>query len=104
MRLRTFRVLVGDALYLQSPFVKEVERLGLVWAFTLKENQPELWREAERFTQESPTGVHAEPAARFDTGTWRRAIGPSPIAWCVSSKRFASNTSAASRSAKKTLI
>ena len=39
----------------------EVERLGLVWAFTLKENQPELLREAERFTQESPTGVHAEP-------------------------------------------
>ena len=52
---------MGDALYLQAPFVKEVERLGLVWAFTLKENQPDLLREAERFTQESPTGVHAEP-------------------------------------------
>jgi hypothetical protein len=51
---------VGDALYLQAPFVKEVERLGLVWGFTLKENQPELWREAEHFTQGSPTGVHAE--------------------------------------------
>jgi len=38
-----------------------VERLGLVWAFTLKENQPELLREAERLTQESPTGVQAEP-------------------------------------------
>jgi hypothetical protein len=58
---RFLDVLVGDALYLQSPFVREVERLGLVWAFTLKENQPELLREAERFTQESPTGVHAEP-------------------------------------------
>jgi hypothetical protein len=58
---RFLDVLVGDALYLQAPFVKEVERLGLVWAFTLKENQPELLREAERFTQESPTGVHAEP-------------------------------------------
>jgi len=53
--------LVGDALYLQAPFVKEVERLGLVWAFTLKENQPELLREAERLTQESPPGVQAEP-------------------------------------------
>ena len=42
-------------------FVKEVERLGLVWAFTLKENQPELLREAERLTQQSPTGVQAEP-------------------------------------------
>jgi len=41
-------VLVGDALYLQSPFVQEVEELGLDWAFTLKENQPELLREAER--------------------------------------------------------
>jgi len=58
---RFLDVLVGDALYLQSPFVKEVERLGLVWAFTLKENQPDLLREAERFTQESPTGVHSEP-------------------------------------------
>jgi hypothetical protein len=58
---RFLDVLVGDALYLQAPFVKEVERLGLVWAFTLKENQPELLREAERFTQGSPTGVHTEP-------------------------------------------
>ena len=58
---RFLDVLVGDALYLQAPFVKEVERLGLVWAFTLKENQPDLLREAERFTQESPTGVHTEP-------------------------------------------
>jgi len=58
---RFLDVLVGDALYLQAPFVKEVERLGLIWAFTLKENQPELLREAERFTQASPTGVHTEP-------------------------------------------
>jgi Transposase DDE domain len=58
---RFLDVLVGDALYLQSPFVKEVELLGLAWAFTLKENQPELLREAERFTQASPTGVHTEP-------------------------------------------
>ena len=58
---RYLDVLVGDALYLQAPFVKEVERLGLVWGFTLKENQPELLREAEQFTQGSPTGVHAEP-------------------------------------------
>ena len=57
---RFLDVLVGDALYLQSPFVKEVERLGLAWAFTLKENQPDLLHEAERLTQASPTGVHAE--------------------------------------------
>ncbi len=59
--LRFMDVLVGDALYLQAPFVKEVERLGLDWAFTLKENQPELLREAQRFTQTLPNGVHTEP-------------------------------------------
>jgi hypothetical protein len=58
---RFLDVLVGDALYLQAPFVQEVERLGLVWAFTLKENQPELLREAERLTQESPIAVQEEP-------------------------------------------
>jgi hypothetical protein len=58
---RYLDVLVGDALYLQAPFVKAVERLGLVWGFTLKENQPELLHEAEQFTQGPPTGVHAEP-------------------------------------------
>jgi hypothetical protein len=30
-------------------------------AFTLKENQPDLLREAERCTQQAPTGVQAEP-------------------------------------------
>ncbi len=58
---RFLDVLVGDALYMQAPFVKEVEGLGLDWAFTLKENQPELLREAERFTQGPPAVVHAEP-------------------------------------------
>jgi hypothetical protein len=58
---RFLDVLVGDALYMQAPFVKEVEHLGLSWAFTLKENQPDLLREAERLTQQSPTGVHTEP-------------------------------------------
>jgi hypothetical protein len=58
---RFLDVLVGDALYLQAPFVQQVERLGMDWAFTLKENQPELLREAERFTQQSPAGIHSEP-------------------------------------------
>ena len=58
---RFLDVLVGDALYLQAPFVKEVERLGLVWAFTWKENQPELLPAAERCTQDSPTGIQADP-------------------------------------------
>ena len=57
---RFLDVLVGDALYLQAPFVQEVESLGLDWAFTLKENQPELLREAERFTQGDPGGVSCQ--------------------------------------------
>jgi hypothetical protein len=62
---RFLDVLVGDALYLQAPFVKEVERLGLDWAFTLKDNQPALLREAEGLTQGSPTGVQAEPGSEI---------------------------------------
>lgn len=58
---RFLDVLVGDALYLQAPFVQQVERLGLAWAFTLKQNQPELLREAERLTQNSPAGIQQEP-------------------------------------------
>lgn len=101
---RFLDVLVGDALYLQAPFVKEVERLGLVWAFTLKENQPELLRRPNVSRKNLPRVFTPNRAGRFDTGTCRRSIGPSPITWCVSSKRFASTTSAASRSAKKTVI
>ena len=37
-----------------------MERLGLVWAFTLKENQPALLREPKS-APASPTGVQAEP-------------------------------------------
>jgi len=101
---RFLDVLVGDALYLQASFVKEVERLGLVWAFTLKENQPELLREAERLTQESPTGVHPEPGREIRYWHLPELDWPVADRRCGSSKRFASNTSAASRSAKKTLI
>lgn len=57
---RFLDVLVGDALYLQAPFVQQVESLGLDWAFTLKENQSALLREAEELAQGSPTGVQAE--------------------------------------------
>lgn len=57
---RFLDILVGDALYLQAPFVQQVERLGLDWAFTLKGNQPDLLQEAEGLTQESPTGVQEE--------------------------------------------
>jgi hypothetical protein len=35
--------------------------LGLEWAFTLKENQPDLLREAERFTTGPPATVQSDP-------------------------------------------
>ncbi|MGQ9635300.1 MAG: hypothetical protein ACUVXB_13780 [Bryobacteraceae bacterium] len=54
-------VLVGDALYLQAPFVNEVDCLGLDWVFALKENQPDLLREAERFTTGPPAGTESKP-------------------------------------------
>jgi hypothetical protein len=54
-------ILVGDAIYLQAPFVKAVEGLGLDWAFTLKENQPDLLREAARFTAGPPAAIESGP-------------------------------------------
>jgi hypothetical protein len=58
---RFLDLLVGDALYLQAPFVREVECLGLDWAFTLKENQPDLLHEAQRLTTGPSTAVQSEP-------------------------------------------
>lgn len=65
---RFLDLLVGDALYLQAPFVKAIEDLGLDWAFTLKENQPELLREAERFTAGPPAAV--QPEAKQELRCW----------------------------------
>jgi len=45
---RFLDLLVADALYLQAPFVKAIEGLGLDWVITLKRNQPELLAESER--------------------------------------------------------
>jgi hypothetical protein len=47
---RFMDVLVGDALYLQEPFIREIEKMGFEWVVTLKDNQPELLAEAERLT------------------------------------------------------
>lgn len=52
---RFFDVLVGDALYLQTPFVNKVEALGWDWVFNLKANQPELLAEAERLAASLPS-------------------------------------------------
>jgi hypothetical protein len=47
---RFLDLLVADALYLQAPFVRQVEALGLDWVINLKDNQPELLAEAQRVT------------------------------------------------------
>lgn len=59
-------LLVGDAIYLQAPFVREIERLGLDWAFTLKENQPELLNEARLFTERPPDTVESDSRQRLE--------------------------------------
>jgi hypothetical protein len=47
---RFIDVLVADALYLQTPFVRALEPLGLEWVINLKDNQPDLAVETERLT------------------------------------------------------
>ena len=58
---RFFDLLVGDALYLQAPFVKAVEEMGFDWVFNLKANQPELLAEAERVTGGQPERMVSGP-------------------------------------------
>ena len=47
---RFFDLLVADALYLRTPFVKAMEAQGWDWVINLKDNQPELLAEAQRTT------------------------------------------------------
>lgn len=47
-------VLVADALYLQTPFVQAIEKLGFAWLINLKANQPELLAESERLLAGQP--------------------------------------------------
>jgi hypothetical protein len=57
-------ILVADALYLQTPFVRALESLGLEWVINLKDNQPDLAAEAERLTNrpadDRDASAHAE--------------------------------------------
>ena len=54
---RFLDLLVADALYLQTPFVRAVEDLGLDWVINLKDNQPELLAEAQRLLFPNARGV-----------------------------------------------
>ena len=58
---RFMDVLVADAIYLQTPFIREVESLGLEWGINLKDNQPDLASEAERLTNRPADYHQASP-------------------------------------------
>lgn len=60
---RYFDLLVADALYLTTPFVKAIEALGLDWVINLKENQPELLAQAEQGTSGAPDD---QPSAKAE--------------------------------------
>jgi hypothetical protein len=51
---RFIDILVADAIYLQAPFILDVESLGLDWVINLKDNQPSLLAEAGRLTMGPP--------------------------------------------------
>ncbi|MGQ9636006.1 MAG: transposase [Bryobacteraceae bacterium] len=65
---RYFDILVADALYLQKPFVEQIEQLGLRWVINLKDNQPDLAAAAERMTLGPPDG--SESDARRQLHFW----------------------------------
>ena len=65
---RFIDILVADAIYLQTPFVQEVESLGLDWVINLKDNQPGLLAEAERLTAGAPQ--HQETTLQQDLQLW----------------------------------
>jgi len=56
---RFLDLLVADALYLQAPFVRQVEALGLDWVINVKDNQPELLAEAQRVTAGAELQQHS---------------------------------------------
>jgi len=51
---RFIDILVADAMYLQTPFLRAMEAPRLEWVIHLKETQPELLAEAERSTGGKP--------------------------------------------------
>jgi len=83
---RTFRaagrrfidVLVADAIYLQTPFIREVESLGLEWVVNLKDNQPDLASEAERLTNR-PADYH-QVSPQEDLQLWHLPEVDWPVA------------------------
>lgn len=75
---RFIDVLVADALYLQSPFVRAIESLDLEWVISLKDNQPLLLAEAEYLTA-GPAPVQWS-AGKDDFSLWHLPAVDWPVA------------------------
>jgi len=75
---RFIDILVADALYLQAPFVRELESLGLDWVINLKENQPDLLAEAGRLTAGAPQ--YHETTSQQDLQLWHLPEVDWPVA------------------------
>lgn len=75
---RFMDVLVADAIYLQTPFIREVESLGLEWVINLKDNQPDLASEAERLTNR-PADYH-QASPQEDLQLWHLPEVDWPVA------------------------
>ena len=73
---RYFDIVVADALYLQTPFTRRLERLGLRWVLTLKDNQPDLAATVERLCAGVPHGQQAVGEGQLDYWYWPQLYWP----------------------------
>ena len=73
---RYFDIVVADALYLQTPFTRRLERLGLRWVLTLKDNQPDLAATVERLSAGVPHGQQAVGEGQLDYWYWPQLYWP----------------------------
>lgn len=73
---RYFDILVADALYLQSPFIRRLEQLGLRWVISLKNNQPDLAASAERLLVGPPQGSERLAEGQLDYWYLRELYWP----------------------------
>jgi hypothetical protein len=69
-----------NTIYLQKPFVKAIEKMGLDWVFNLKANQPELLAEAERTTEGKPDSIIT--GSRKELSLWHVEDAYWPVADC----------------------
>jgi len=76
---RFIDILVADALYLQTAFVREVEALSLDWVINLKDNQPDLLAEAGRLTA-AGAPQHHETTPQQDLQLWHLPEVDWPVA------------------------